>query len=204
MASDTSAVVPTELGSNELVRRWSGGHRSIPDRPRLVFVRVDLHPVPGVGDHGFEVWIFGFPTKLGPYPLTRGYDDRRVPRTPGRLHDLYAPPRYPAGRFYNLGDREARTVAEVIDPLLALLGCFERQKVGAPEVLDVYKVAHSRAVPRRIVRQDLNCIPPARGHLEGRRDGLGAGGSALPKRPLAPATLKWRKLTAARPWAAAT
>src|SRR5215212_3812723 len=133
-------------------------------RSWLVLVRVVPDPIPRVGDHGFEVRFFGFPTELGPYLLARGHNGVRVPRTPGQLHDPYAPPRNPAGRLYNLVDRKARSVAEVVHPLLALLGRFERQKVGASEVLHVDEVAHGRAVASRIVRpENFYRVPSSRG-----------------------------------------
>src|SRR5215211_4143418 len=118
----SAGLIPAGLRSNELVRRRSGPQRSIPRRPWLVFVGVDLDPIPGVGDHGFEVRFFGFPTEFRPYLLARGHHDGRVPGAPWRLHDGYAPPRNPAGRLYNLVDREARSVVKVVDRVLSLLG----------------------------------------------------------------------------------
>src|SRR5215208_2224244 len=187
---DSAPVIPTGfttgLYSDELARRWLGRHRSIPHRPWLVFVGVDLDPIPDVGDHGFEVWLFGFPTELGPYLLGRGHDDRRVPRTLGRLHDVYAPPRNPAVRLYNLGNREVRAVAEVVDPLLALLGCLERQKVGALEVLDVDEVARpcrdASNSPSRVPKTSTASRRPA---ATRRTTGMSRvlEASALPKRP---------------------
>src|SRR5215204_1403496 len=107
-----------------LVRRRSGLQRSIPRRPWLVFVGVDLDPIPGVGDHGFEVRFFGFPAEFRLYLLARGHHDGWVPGAPGRLHGPYGLARNLAGRLYNLVDREARSVAKVVDKVLSLLGRF--------------------------------------------------------------------------------
>src|SRR5215212_2437170 len=173
----SAGLIPAGLRSDELVRRRSGLQRSIPRRPWLIFVGVDLDPIQGVGDHGFEVRFFEFPTEFRPYLLARGHHDGRVPGAPGRLHDGYTPPRNPVSRLYNLGNREARTVAEVVDPLLALLGYLKRQNVGAPEVLDVDKVARGRAISRGIVRpENLDRVPSPRGRTEDDWDELEAGG----------------------------
>jgi hypothetical protein len=139
-------------------------------------VGVGQEPVPGVGDHGLELRFLGFPSQLGPYLVARGHYDRRIPRAPGRLDGLYAPPRYPVSRFYDFAHREACPVAKVVDVVLPLPRRLEGEKVCAAEVLDVDIVAHRRAVARGVVgAEDLDRIVHPCRHLERYRDDLGLG-----------------------------
>src|SRR5215211_4886755 len=107
----------------------------------LVTVGMVLHPGPGVGDHGLQFRLLGFPAEVGLDLLARGHERGRVPRPPRRLDGGYALACDVAGGFDHLPDGEACPVAEVVDAVLSWLGCLECQQMGAAEVFDVDVVA---------------------------------------------------------------
>src|SRR5918998_925709 len=130
-------------------------------------VGMGAHPVPGVGDHGFELGLLGLPAELGPGAVARGDEHRRVPSPPRRFDGVYGTARDPARGLNDLADGEARAVAEVIDAVLARPRRLQRQQVGAPEVLDVDVVAHRRPVARGVVgAEDPDRVARAGGRLE--------------------------------------
>src|SRR5215207_6148833 len=151
------------------------GLRSPAQRYLLVSVGMVPHPAPGVGDHGLQLRLLRLPTQLHPYLLAGGHKDRGIPRTPGRLHRLYAPPRYSPSSLYYLQDGETRPVAKIVDAVLSRLRPSECQEMGTSEVLDVDLVADSAGVGRRVVRaEDLHRAPlPCRPEHE--RDEVGLG-----------------------------
>ena len=107
------------------------------------------------------------------------------------------------GRGDHLADREPVAVAEVEDPVLALARAVEREQMRGGQIVDVDVVANRRAVRGRIVgavRSDAaGASPSATRRMFGIRCVSGSWSS--PRSPLAPATLKYRRLTAPSPWA---
>src|SRR5918995_1653276 len=127
------------------------------NRLLLVTVGMVLHPGPGVGDHGLQLRLLGFPAEVGLNLLARGHERRWVPRPPRRLDGVYALSCDPAGGFDYLPDRETGAVAQVVDIVLSRPGRHQGQQMGAPEVFDVDVVAYGGAVARRVVRaEDLH------------------------------------------------
>src|SRR5215211_8432393 len=116
-----------------------------------------LHPGPGVGDHGLQFRLLRFPTEVGLDLLAGGHERGRVPRPPRRLDGVYAFACDAAGGFDYFPDREASSVAEVVDAMLSWPGRLECQQMGAAEVLDGDVVAYRGTVARRIVgAEDLH------------------------------------------------
>src|SRR5215211_1660156 len=123
----------------------------------LVTVGMVLHPGPGVGDHGLQFRLLGFPVEVGLDLLARGHERRRVPRPPRRLDGVYTLACDEAGGFDYLPDGETSSVAQVVDAVLSWFGRLECQQMGAAEVFDVDVVAHGGAVARRVVgAEDLH------------------------------------------------
>src|SRR5215203_1741706 len=123
----------------------------------LVTVGMVLHPGPGVGDHGLQFRLLRFPTEVGLDLLAGGHERGRVPRPPRRLDGVYAFACDAAGGFDYFPDREASSVAEVVDAVLSWPGRLECQQMGAAEVFDVDVVAYGGAVARRVVgAEDLH------------------------------------------------
>src|SRR5215207_5072000 len=123
----------------------------------LVTVGMVLHPGPGVGDHGLQPRLLGFPAEVGLDLLARGHERRRIPRPPRRLDGVYASACDASGGFDYLPDGETSSVAQVVDAVLSWFGRLECQQMAAAEVFDVDVVAHGGAVARRVVgAEDLH------------------------------------------------
>src|SRR5918995_1534096 len=121
------------------------------NRLLLVTVGMVLHPGPGVGDHGLQFRLLGFPAELGLDLLARGHELRRVPRPPRRLDGVYASACDASGGFDHLPDGETSSVAQIVDAVLSWFGRLECQQMGAAEVFDVDVVAYGGSVARRVV-----------------------------------------------------
>src|SRR5215212_9215749 len=158
-------------------KRWSS----------TVPVWMGPHPVPGGGDHVFELRLLGLPAELGPDPLARGNEYGGVAGAPRRLDGLYRTPRHRAGGLHHLADGEAGAVAEVVYAVLPRPRPLQRQQVGAPEVLDVDVVAHRRPVTRRVVgAEELDRVAPLARGPENQRNEVGLGAVILPEPPARP------------------